>query len=81
MIFTPICSAAGLMVGGWFAYKYQNEDRAFTNEELTVMSRKLANENKFLQRAKKTILSPDELQRVDPTFIPPNIPTYGEPDI
>ena len=81
MIFTVIGSVSGLLLGSWFVYRYQHEDRAFSNEELMIMSTKLMNENKFLQRARKTVLTTDELRRMDPTFNPPSIPTYGEPDI
>ena len=81
MIFTVLGSVLGLGTTSWFFYKYQHEDRAFSNEELAIMSRKMMNENTELHRARKTVLTIEELRRMDPTCTPPDVPTYGEPDI
>ena len=81
MFLTVVSSSIAMLVSSWFVYRYRHEDRPFSNEELAVMSRKLMAENKDLHRARKTVLTAAELQRLDPTFIPPYIPTYGEPDI
>lgn len=81
MIFTLIGSLGGMSLCSWFVYRYQNEDRPFTNEELTEMSNKMIKDNKDLHRIMKTVLTIEELQRMDPTFNPPQIPSIGEPDI
>ena len=81
MIFTVFGSVTGLSAVYWIMYKYNREDRAFSNEELTIMSRKLMNESNDLHRARKTVLSAEELKRLDPTFTAPYIPSAGEPDI
>lgn len=81
MFFTVLGSASGMMLISWFVYQYQHEDRAFSNQELAVMSAKLMNDAKVLHRASKTVLTAEEIKKMDPTFVPPVINGYGEPDI
>jgi hypothetical protein len=45
------------------------------------MSRKMIETNKDLHRAKKTVLTIEEMQKLDPGYVPPYIPAKGEPDI
>lgn len=81
MLFLVIGSTVGSMLVSWFAYSYQNEDRAFSNQELTFMSAKLINESKNQHRGSKVVLTAEEIKRMDPTFEPLQIPSFGEPDI
>lgn len=81
MLFTIFGTTVSIFIGGWFVYRYQNEDRPYSNEELTIMSQRLKNEDRAFHRAQKTVISIEEYRRLDPTFIPPSIPTFGEPDI
>jgi len=81
MILTVFSSLAGIGIGYWFVRNYNLEQREYSNAELKAMSDKFTQEQKGPARQRKLILTQEEIQEYDPTFKPPVIPRFGEPDI
>mmetsp|Transcript_32545 Transcript_32545/g.32272 ORF Transcript_32545/g.32272 Transcript_32545/m.32272 type:complete len:81 (+) Transcript_32545:13-255(+) len=80
MIFAAIGSIVSFLGVGLSVWSYNHQDRPYSNAELTQMV-KLRKTEGGKARNKKLVITIDEIQKIDPTFRPPLIPAYGEPDI
>jgi hypothetical protein len=81
MFISALASLIGTGSVYWFVKQYKNEQRPYTNKELSNMSERYGKEQQEFLRKRKVVLTAAEIMRIDPTFKMPYVATTGEPDI
>lgn len=81
MFISALSTLIGACSAYWVVRQYKNEQRPYTNKELSNMSERYGKEQQEFVRKRKVVLTSAEIMRIDPTFKMPYVPTTGEPDI
>lgn len=81
MIISFLASMIGSGTVYWVVKQYKNEQRPYTNKELSNMSERYGKQQQEFFRKQRLVLTAAEILSIDPTFKMPYVPTTGEPDI